>query len=162
MPDVICNTSPLQYLYQIDLLHVLRGLAGHIVVPRAVVEELSAGRAVGLSLPDPTTLDWATVREPTSSAALPLITDLGPGEAEVLILALESRDPIVVLDDALARRVALMLGVRLIGTLGILLEAKRTRLIPAVKPVLDQLQELRFRLASHTRTAVLVLADELP
>jgi len=93
--------------------------------------------------------------------ALPLVTDLGPGEAEVLMLALEMRDAVVVLDDALARRVAQSLGCRLTGTLGLLLDAKRAGLIPAVRPALDQLDSLRFRLASHTRLTILKLANEL-
>jgi len=161
LPDVIRNTSPLQYLYQVELLHVLHALAGHIVIPPAVAEELWTGRIVGVSLPDPTTLDWVTVRRPTSTAAVPLVTDLGPGEAEVLMLALESRDAVVILDDALARRAAAMLGLRVTGTLGLLLDAKRAGLIPAIAPILDQLHALRFRLASHTRIAVLALAGEL-
>jgi hypothetical protein len=161
LPDVICNTSPIQYLYQVELLHVLHALAGHIVIPPAVAEELSTGRTAGVSLPDPTTLDWVTIRRPTSAAVVPLVTDLGPGEAEVLMLALEALDAIVVLDDALARRAAAMLGLRVAGTLGLLLNAKRAGLIPAIAPILDQLHALRFRLASHTRSAVLALAGEL-
>jgi hypothetical protein len=162
LADVICNTSPFQYLHQLGLLHVLPALVGHVIVPPTVAEELSAGRSAGVSLPDPTTLAWVTIRRPTSALALPLITDLGPGESEVLMLALESRDAVVVMDDALGLRVAAMLGLRLTGTLGVLLDAKRAGLIPAVGPVLDQLQALRFRLAPHTRIAVLALAGELP
>jgi hypothetical protein len=161
LPDVICNTSPLQYLYQVDLLHALQALAGQIVIPPAVAEELAAGRTAGVSLPDPTTLDWITIRRPTSAAAVPLVTDLGPGEAEVLMLALEAREAVVILDDALARRAAAMLGLRVTGTLGLLLDAKRAGLIPAITPILDQLHALHFRLASHTRSAVLALAGEL-
>ena len=52
------------------------------------------------------------------------------------------------------------LGLRLTGTLGLLLDAKRAGLIPAVGPYLDRLQTLRFRLAPHTRVAVLELAGE--
>ncbi len=63
------------------------------------------------------------------------------------MLALEAREAIVVLDDALARQVAETLGLCLTGTLGLLLDAKRVGLIPKVSPVLDQLQALRFRLA---------------
>jgi predicted nucleic acid-binding protein len=48
-----------------------------------------------------------------------LVTDLGPGEAEVLMLALEAREAVVILDDALARRAAAMLGLRVTGTLGL-------------------------------------------
>lgn len=162
MPDVICNTSPLQYLHQVGLLHVLPALAGHIVIPPAVAEELATGRTAGVSLPDPTALEWVSIRQPRSEAALPLITDLGPGEAGVLLLALESRDAIVVFDDALARRAAAMLRLRVTGTLGLLLDAKRAGLISAVGPVLDQLQALHFRVASHTRAGILALAGESP
>ncbi|MEW6192546.1 MAG: DUF3368 domain-containing protein [Bacillota bacterium] len=160
MPEVICNTSPIQYLYQVELLHILPALAGQVVIPPAVVNELAAGRSWGIDLPDPTRLEWVIVRRPTSEVALPLVTDLGPGETAVLMLALESHDPVVVLDDALARRVAESLSIRLTGTLGLLLDAKRAGLIAAIAPVLDQLQALRFHLAPRTRTAVLKLAGE--
>lgn len=160
MAEVICNTSPIQYLHQLELLHIIPALARRVIVPPAVVGELAEGRAAGVNLPDPSALDWISVRCPASALALPLITDLGPGEIEVLMLALESRESIVVLDDALARRVAAMLAVRLTGTLGLLIDAKRAGLIPSIAPLLDQLQTLRFRIAPHTRAAVLTLAEE--
>jgi predicted nucleic acid-binding protein len=162
LPDVICDTSPLQYLYQLDLLHILPALAAQVIVPPAVVSELAEGRSQGVSLPDVTRLTWVSVRRPVSELALPLVTDLGPGETQVLMLALETGDAVVVLDDALARRVAEMLGIRLTGTLGLLLDAKRAGLVSAVAPLLDKLQALRFRLAPHTRAAVLKLAGEGP
>lgn len=93
---------------------------------------------------------------------MPLITDLGPEETEVLMSALELSSGVAVLDNALARQVAQSLNLKLTATLGILLDAKRAGLIETVAPVLDQLQELRFYLAAHTRTAVLKLAGELP
>jgi predicted nucleic acid-binding protein len=88
------------------------------------------------------------------------VTNIGSGETEVLMLALESREAVVALDDAPARRVAETLGLRLTGTLGLLLDAKRAGLIPTVGPLLDQLQALRFRVAPDTRIAVLKLAGE--
>jgi predicted nucleic acid-binding protein len=162
LPDLICDTSPLQYFHQLDLLSVLSALAERVIVPPSVIEELEVGRRLGVSLPNVTTLDWVTVRQPTSKAALPLVTDLGPGETQVLMLALESPDAVAVLDDALARRVAETLGLRLTGTLGLLLDAKRAGLAEVVAPLLDRLQALRFRLALHTRAAVLRLAGEEP
>ena len=160
MRKVICNTSPVQYLYQLELLHILPSLASAIVIPEGVVEELAAGRASGVSLPDPTKLDWITIRRPASEIALPLVTDLGKGETEVLMLALEHREMIAVLDDGLARRVAESLGLPLTGTLGLLLDAKHAGLIESVAPFLDRLQQLRFRLALNTRNAVLKIANE--
>lgn len=160
MPDVICDTSPIQYLYQLGLLHLLPALAERVIVPPSVVEELAIGRDSGVGLPDPDTLPWIEIRHPVSQRALPLVTDLGPGETQVLMLALESREAVAVLDDALARKVAETLGVRLTGTLGLLLDAKRAGLVATVRPLLDQLQALRFRVAPHTRAAVLRLAAE--
>ena len=125
MPEIICNTSPLQYLHQLNALHFLPALVTSITVPPAVQDELDAGRELGLDLPDLKIYEWVVVRRPASSVALPLITDLGPGEREVLALALESPEAVCVIDDALARRVASALGLRFTGTLGILLDAKR-------------------------------------
>ena len=160
MPEVICNTSPLQYLHQLGLLHILPALAGQVVVPFAVEEELAIGRAAGVSLPDLKTLSWVSLQRPRSQTALPLVHDLGPGETEVLMLALEAPEPIVILDDALARRSAEILRLPLTGTVGLLLDAKQAGLIEKVAPCLNQLQALRFRLSPRTREAVLRLAGE--
>jgi len=160
LPEVICNTSPFQYLHQLGLLHLLPTLTGGVLAPPAVVEEIDQGKQAGIDLPDLKSLAWVTVRAPQSIAALPLVTDLGPGETQVLALALESPGSTVIVDDALARRVAEMLGLRLTGTLGVLPAAKRTGLIPRVTPILDQLETLRFRLAAVTRAAMIKLAGE--
>ena len=160
MPEVICNTSPLQYLHQLGSLHILKVLAGRVIVPSAVANELEVGHRLGVSLPNLDILDWITIRRPTGAAVLSLVTDLGPGETEVLALALESHDPIVILDDALARQVASVLKLRLTGTLGLLVDAKRKGLVPSVAPLLNELQALGFRTAVHTRAAVLKLAGE--
>ena len=85
---------------------------------------------------------------------------LGAGEREVLALGAETPDSLVILDDALARRYARLLNLTLTGTLGVVLKAKETGLLPAVAPVLDRLQTLRFRIDPDTRQAVLRLAGE--
>ncbi len=90
MPELICNTSPLQYLHQIGLLNVLPSLVKEVLVPPAVVCELEAGKVLGVELPDLSSEKWVVVRGPASKAALPLVTDLGAGESEVLALALEA------------------------------------------------------------------------
>jgi uncharacterized protein len=160
LPEIICNTLPLQYLHQLNALHFLPALVKSITVPPAVQEELDVGRELGLDLPDLKSYEWVVVRRPASSPALPLITDLGPGEREVLALALESPESVCVIDDALARRVAGALGLRCTGTLGVLLETKRAGITTSVRPLLDQLQSLGFRLAGYARVAVLKLAGE--
>lgn len=160
MPDLICNTSPIQYLHQLNMLQLLPALATRVIVPPAVVEEIAVGRVAGVSLPDLDKLNWLTVSRPASELALPLVTDLGPGESEVLMLALEMRGAVPVLDHGLARRVAESLGLPLTGTLGILLDAKRAGLIGEIRPLLSRLEALRFRLSSQTKAAVLKLSGE--
>ena len=160
MTEVICNTSPLQYLHQTRLLHLLPDLYHSITVPTAVVDELAVGRSKGVDLPDPAGHAWLQVRAPTSAAALPLVADLGRGEAEVLASALELPGSLAVLDDGPARRICDGLGLRLIGTVGILLEAKSAGRLPAVRPVLDELQQLRFRRSARTRETALRAAGE--
>jgi len=137
LPEVVCNTSPLQYLHQIGQLRILPALAGSII-----------------------DLNWIQIRAPISVKAASLIADLGPGESQVLMLALEMPGSIALLDDGLARRVAIARGIPIKGTLGLLLDAKRAGHIPVVKPSLDKLQDLGFRLAEPTRAAVLKLAGE--
>ena len=77
------------------------------------------------------------------------------------MLALEIPNSVVILDDGLARQVAETRGIPYTGTLGVLLDAKRKGFVRAIAPVLDQLQALRFRLAPHTRAAILGLAGEV-
>lgn len=160
MPDVISDTSPVQYLYQTNLLDLLPALYGQITLPQAVVDELPAGRTLGVALPDPALLSWMTVRQAQAGAILPLVTELGTGEREVLALAVETPDALVLLDDGLARRYARLLGIEFTGTLGVLLKAKQAGYLAALAPVLDRLNALRFRLNPSTRAAVLRLAGE--
>jgi predicted nucleic acid-binding protein len=161
LPEVISNTSPLQYLHQLESLDFLRRLAGKIIVPEAVAVEIEEGRMVGVDLPD-LSLDWIRILRPESAMATALSPDLGPGETQALMLALERPESIVILDDALARRFAGTLGIRFTGTLGILIDAKRTGCLEAVAPLLDRLHDLGFWLDGRTKSAVLRLAGEQP
>lgn len=160
MAEVISNTSPIQYLYQSGLLAIIPSLVGSVLIPPAVEAELAAGRASDLDLPNPAQLSWIAIRPPHRPASPQLPIGLGAGETEVLELAVECADSIVILDDLLARQAAHSLGIRLTGTLGLLLDAKRAGLIESIEPVLDTLQQLRFRLSSRTRAIVSKLAGE--
>lgn len=161
MPEIISNTSPFQYLHQLGLLDLLPSLFGSITVPPAVVEELEAGRALGLDLPNLSSLNWVIVRSLEKSTQPPHAEDLGRGETDVLRLAIEVVGEVVlILDDARAREAAQAMGLKFTGTLGVLLDAKRKGLLQAIKPQLDRLDALGFRLARRTCEAILNLAGE--
>ena len=160
MPEVITDTSPIQYLYQIAQLALLPTLYGQISMPQAVADELAQGLAQGISLPDPTSLPWLALCQVPPSTLVPDLPNLGAGEREALSLATTLPDSLVILDDALARSYAQQLNIPVTGTLGVLLKGKQSGYIDAIAPLLDQLNALNFRLAPVTRAAVLKLANE--
>ncbi|MFK7845606.1 MAG: DUF3368 domain-containing protein [Rhodothermales bacterium] len=161
MADIICDTSSLQYFHQLSLIQLLDELADEVIVPQAVVGELEVGATAGVNVPAPGEIAWMKIQRPASVAVLPLVSGLGPGETEVLALGLEMPGTIVVLDDMLARRTAQSLKLPMTGTLGLLIDAKSKQFIPAIRPVLDQLQKLRFYISASTRTMILGKAGEL-
>ncbi len=157
---VVSNTSPLQYLHQTDTLFVLPKLFDRIEVPKAVVDEIREGLSRGVSLPDTGDLPWVDVHEVSDRGTLSLVTRLGRGETEVLAVGLERADPPLLLDDRDARRHAQALGLRVTGTLGILILAKERGILGEIRGVLNRLDALRFRLSATTRETALRLAGE--
>lgn len=150
---VVSNASPLIALEQVAALPVLEQLFGYVHVPPAVVREVAPTIAV---LPA-----WLVRRECANDS--PLIgarATLGAGECEAIALALDCHADLVLLDDLAARRFAQSIGLSVIGTLGILLAAKRRDLVPALAPLLDRLDKAGFRVANTLRAQVLELARE--
>ncbi len=158
---ILVNTSPIQYLHQLGVLHVLQRLFGKICVPEEVVEELCIGKQEGIELPDLRRLDYVDIVSVKEGYARQLIRDLGKGETSVLMCALASPGSLVVLDDLLARRVARSMGVKLTGTAGLLITMKRRGFIQALEPYLVQLEHCGFHLSQTHKTLLLRKADEV-
>ena len=161
MPDlVISNTSPLFYLHRLGQLELLHKLYGRILVPEAVVEELKAGRDQGEDVPDIADYNWVEVCSVRIPEVVSLIMDLGPGEAQVLAMALENPDSLAIIDDGLARELARARDIRITGTVGVLLKAKQAGYIKSVKSLLETLIQLDFRLSEVVVDTILRLAKE--
>jgi predicted nucleic acid-binding protein len=160
MPEVIADTSPLQYLHQTDLLDLLPQLYGHVLVPPAVAEELERGVVEGYNVPRAEALSWIEVRSVQSNELVLPNVQLGRGEREAITLATKIPDALAILDDRWARRHARALGIAITGTLGILLKAKQDGLIKTVGPVLERLPMLGFYIDAPTHTLILRLANE--
>jgi predicted nucleic acid-binding protein len=157
---IICNTTPLLYLYQLDLLSILHDICDRIIVPQAVVEELRVGGKQGIEVPNVLLFDWIEIRSPLSNSARPLIQDLGDGETEVLLLALENPGSLVILDDNHARTYAQLNKIPVIGTCGILLKAKSEGYINQLTPILDILERKGFYISKEFKQLVIRLAHE--
>lgn len=162
MPDVISNTTPLLYLHQLGCLDFLPQLYQQVFVPQAVVGELRQGELRGFDVPSLNAFAWVHVEAVAPADLLRVTGGLDSGEREAIALGLVKTDPLLILDDAAARAYAQTLGIRLTGTLGVLVKAKQSGLITAIRPCLDQLDELGFYLGTHVRARILSLAGEGP
>ena len=161
MPEMtIVNTSPIFYLHRLGLLEILNKLYGDITIPEAVRNELEKGYAQGEDVPQLEDYPWIQIMNVGMPEYLNLIVDLGLGESEVLAIATNHPSALVILDDKLARRIAEMQEFRLTGTAGVLLRAKEKGLIPALKPVIEKLMSLNFRLKPDLLKTILELAGE--
>jgi uncharacterized protein len=157
---VIVNTSPIQYLHQLGLIDILKILYGSIYLPQEVVHELEQGRIDGVDLPDISNLNFVEVLDLKEPFVSLVVRDLDKGETAVILNSLENPGSIVVLDDFLARRISVELGLKLTGTAGILIAAKLQGLIDSVSPYLDRLAQLGFYLAPAHKQYILKKAME--
>lgn len=137
----VVNASPLILLGKIGQIGLLSALAGRIAVPQAVAEEVGAGYDGRTTLqaiandsvfilveneaPNPEIISW----------------DLGAGETQVIVNARIYGADRVVIDDLEARRCAQAMGLKTIGTLGLVGRAKALGLIDRAGPVVRRLRE---------------------
>lgn len=150
---VVSNSSPLIALVRIERLDLVPALLQSILIPPAVAREIAPSIPV---LPS-----WVSVRVPTGGSPVPTLRGrLGAGEREAIALAVEIDAEAIVLDDLPARRAAEAAGLSVIGTLGLLLEAKRQELLPAIRPELDKLLTSSFFLSEQLYDKLLRLARE--
>ena len=160
MPEAICNSSPLLYLYRISAVDWLPRIFTEIWTPTAVLEELREGQRKGYYVPDPTNFGWLKIVDPRATPSEWLSLDLGPGELAAMALALENPTRIVLLDDMLARRTTQAAGLTVWGRLKVLLEAKRQGFTDKVEPFLTRLSETGMWFSDEIRERVLALAGE--
>lgn len=142
---VIADTSPLIALDRIGQLSLLPELFGGIVRPQSVLDELRAGHTKYEFSEDLESAEWI-VTEPDPEDAI-LRQELGAGETAVIALALHTSADLVILDDLRARLVAESLGLKITGTLGVLLAAHRKGALRDLRQTVGQLIESGFRLS---------------
>jgi predicted nucleic acid-binding protein len=143
---VIADTSPLNYLVWIEAEQILPQLYGRIVTPPEVVGELRAPdapdsvRSWAKDLPN-----WVEVRTPDSLLRSdPRWRSLDPGERAALALAAAHQPSILLIDERAGAAIARAEGFSVTGTLGVLDEAARNRLI-SLPNAIDRLKRTSFR-----------------
>ena len=141
---VVADTSPLNYLIQIDCDHVLPALYERVLAPSAVVEELRHPRALAavrtwlIRVPS-----WLVIQQVDEASDVALAR-LDPGERQAIQLAKREHADLLLMDEKLGVRIAREEGLAVTGTLGVLLQAARRGLVN-VEQVLGDLQNTGFR-----------------
>lgn len=120
----VTDSSPLIILHQFHRLELLRSLFRAVVAPPAVAREIVPSLG---ALPT-----W--IREHYSPTTPDLAMSLHAGEREAIALALHVSADVIIVDDLNGRRRAAQLGLNVIGSAGLLLQARRRGLIDTVRP----------------------------
>ncbi|MBK6533896.1 MAG: DUF3368 domain-containing protein [Deltaproteobacteria bacterium] len=130
---IVVNTGPLVALARGEALWVAEKLPIEFLVPQEVRDELDAGVKRG----HPAVIaPWVSVLPLTRPMDALAQATLDRGEAAVLQLASELSVETVCLDDWKGRRAALAAGLRVTGSIGLLLRAKASGILPAIRPVI--------------------------
>jgi predicted nucleic acid-binding protein len=147
---IISDTSCLIVLSNIGELQLLQKIYSSIITTKEVAEEFSE------ALPF-----WIEVKSATSKYYQQILEiQIDKGEASAIALALEIPNCILILDDLKARKIATHLGLTITGTIGVLIKAKLQGHLTSIKPSLEKLSKLNFRISDDLIKAALDLAGE--
>ncbi|MFM6370265.1 MAG: DUF3368 domain-containing protein, partial [Dolichospermum sp.] len=158
---IVSDTTPISELAKVNHLNLLPKLFGKVVIPQGVFDELQVGEHPAAQLVQ--NLSWlevVTVDNQQLVRELQQSFKLDLGESEAIALAEEISASGLLIDESAARKVAMAQKLPLIGTVGILLLAKRRGLLDSVKDVLDEMQEQGMRISDRLYVQVLTLAQE--
>jgi uncharacterized protein len=146
---VVSDTSAITALIQVGRVDLLSKLYQTVLIPQAVADEL---RRAHTSLPEFVQIQRVSNR----STVTRLLVELDAGEAEAITLMLEKHGDILLMDERKGRQIARREGLRVIGLLGVLAEAKRTGQVSSLAELLWQLETAAgFRISKELRTRVL-------
>jgi predicted nucleic acid-binding protein len=164
--QVVSNTSPLSALSIIGRLGLLRAQFGTIRIPEAVWIELSRLDHVSgkQALAQARAEGWIEVHEISYHPMVGVLAvTLDAGESEAIAMSLEWPADLLIMDESSGRAMARNLKVKLTGTLGLLLQAKRSGQIPCLKFEMDRLvQDAGFFVSDRVRNTFLAEAGESP
>ena len=159
---VISDTSCIGYLIIIDKLFLLQENFFEIIVPQTVHKEI-------LQLSKKYDLSKYLSSEWISSIAITnnklyndLLKQVDAGESEAIVLSKEINAELLLIDERKGTLLARSFGIKTIGLLGVLLLSKEKKIIPVVKPILDELiANTTFRIDTILYTKVMKQANEL-
>ncbi len=154
---LIADSSALVALSIVDKLDILEQLFGEVYVPRAVYQEVSKeNKAEAYKLKN-----YCKNKVLDIKSNVNFNISLGQGESEAIILYNEQNADFLLCDDKKAKKFAQNFGLKVIGSLGILLKAKEAKLISEISPLIELLKSSRVFIDDRTFELVLTMSGEL-
>ncbi|MFH1434264.1 MAG: DUF3368 domain-containing protein [Pseudomonadota bacterium] len=156
----ILNASPLIFLGRLEQIGLVEKLCDEVIVPRDVADEITAGPA------EDQARRWIEGSGSSFIKPVPFLPppvaawDLGKGESAVLALGYLDRKKEIVVDDRAARNCAKALEIKFLGTLSVILRAKKLGHIKKASPLLRRLVDQGYRIDQHTFDRAVQLAGE--
>ena len=150
---IISDTTPLIAFIKKDELTLLRQIFNIIIIPQAVFDELTANphenKKQSTLILHAVAQKWIKIQK-LKSIHQPLL-HLGKGEIEAINLCFETKSPLLLIDEKKGRTAAKINKIPVLGTIGILLAAKKKKLKKRTELMsnLDQLLEKDFYLSSE-------------
>jgi hypothetical protein len=127
MLKMVSNTTPIIALSSIGRLELLGKYYEEIIIPEAVMSEIVSGGKI--IIPNLREFSWLKEIPDRKGIETKLLFGLDEGEKQVILIALKEKIERVLIDERKARKIAGMLNLKVVGTLGILARAKRENLI---------------------------------
>ncbi|CAD7767144.1 MAG: hypothetical protein DNFNHJIP_00551 [Candidatus Argoarchaeum ethanivorans] len=153
---VVSNSTPLIALSRIKKFNLLKEYFGEISIPKEVFDEVAIrGRNLSGS-EEVASVNWIKVEDVVNKIAVESLSmTLDRGEAEAIVLAKE-KDALLIIDDGEGRRAAEFFGLKITGTIGILLLASEDGKLN-LKTAIDDLMAVGFRLSEKEYKRILNL-----
>ena len=161
---VVSNSSPIMNLAIIGQLHLIQELFGEIIIPKEVWAELIIEGKGKPGINEIEKAKWIKVVKVKNDSLVKTLTkDLDVGESAAIALAIERKANLLLLDETDARNLAEFYNLTKTGVLGILMRAKKRRLIKQIKPMLEKLKiQAHFWIKPDLYDAILSEMGETP
>jgi len=139
---------------------LLQELFDEVYIPKAVFEEITTTvKPFSDSLAD---FSKTRIKQVKNKVALSILShELDLGESEAIVLALENNISDILIDEHKGRRIAVLKGLHPIGTIGVLIQAKKKGYIKSIKPLLNELLQNNIYISKELYKYSLKLANEL-
>ncbi|MCP4400372.1 MAG: DUF3368 domain-containing protein [bacterium] len=138
---IVSNTTPISNLLHLGRIDILQRMFDAVHLPSAVKQEINAAFSEHVTWQQCLHDGFFIIQKVKDRWLFEqLLEKLHIGEAEALCLCMEHSAKLCLLDDKDARNTARQNHISVTGTLGILIEAKKTKQIESVGYYMDELR----------------------